>query len=130
MIFELEDKYLPEVLEINKRENFFIPNINSPLVSVKAILVNKKGKIIGSAYVKTTCDLTISLDSSANEIEKAKALKETIEKLRPVLIAKGYDDCQVFCLNEEMAQSLEKHFEFKRSEGIAMHRRLLSGKGN
>lgn len=130
MLENLQIEHIEQIERIAENDQFYLPDITSPLTCIRKVLKDENGKIVGSAFVNITCDLTFSVDPNIPEITRAKLLKETIETLKPDLIKKGFIDCQVFCYHESMAKALEKHFGFKRSDGIAMHRRLFDGETN
>ena len=120
--FELSD--MVEVAKINSRDPFMLPTMTNPLVIVKKTMLHR-GKVVGAFTANITCDLSVTLDPTLSVLRRAKLIIILAENLIDELIAKGFEDCQVFCLNEQMAKILVKHMGFVRSEGIALHRRLV-----
>ena len=123
-IRNLELKDLITVESIHKEVSEFpLPNVNSSMYPVQKV-IEVEGKIVGSAFVQITTEISLSLIEELDRITKAKI--NLFSTLLHELSSLGFEDTHVFVLpksDSQYAEFLIKHFEFVRAQGIPLYLR-------
>lgn len=124
---EFKDYFNFEKLH-KKNSRFPLHHLSKKLYPVKK-LIEVDDKIIGSALLHMTSEVSLILDSDLSTFARAKAIKEFFNLLPMELKELGLEDTHVFVVpetDESYARSLIKHFGFKIATGIPLYYELLS----
>jgi hypothetical protein len=124
MLRDLELKDLKLLEQIHDRScSFPMPYIIDPRYVIKTSILSDDKRLIGMSFVKSTCELSLILDSEISKFSKSRALKELFKYLPDKIIKKGFNDVHLIADSSDYAELLNRHFEFKENEGISMYRR-------
>ena len=119
---EFKDYFNFEKL-IKKSGQFPLTHLNNHLYPVKKV-IEINDKIVGSALLHRTSEVSLVLDSDLSNYTKAKLIKEFFSVLPNELERLHLEDTHVFITPEsgdKYCESLKKHFGFKDATGQALY---------
>jgi hypothetical protein len=119
---EFKDYFNFEKL-IKKSGQFPLVHLDNYLYPIKKV-VEINGKIMGSAILHRTSEVSLVLDSDLSNFSKAKAIMEFFALLPNELERLHLEDTHVFVTpesGEKYCDSLKKHFGFREATGKALY---------
>jgi hypothetical protein len=100
-----------------------LPKLNSKLYPVQKV-IEEDGKILGSAFLHLTSDVSIILDPSLSNLTRARLIKEFFSIVPKELMDNNLEDTRVFVNPENdtrYAEFLIRHFGFVKDKGIPLY---------
>lgn len=122
MIRDLELRDLLTVESFNAH-NHQLPKLGSRLYPSQKV-IEENGKVLGSAFLHLTSDVSIILDPSLPNLTRARLIKEFFSIVPKELMDNNLEDTRVFVNPEndvKYAEFLMKHFGFVKDKGIPLY---------
>lgn len=122
MIRDLELRDLVRLESIHNSQ-YPLPRLGSKLYPVQKV-IEIDGKVLGSAYLHLTSEVSLVLDQGLSNFIKAELIREFFNTLPSELMRIGLTDTHVFVVpetDEKYAESLVKHFGFVKAKGIPLY---------
>jgi len=121
----IRDLQLRDLIHLEKmnHNNHQLPKLGSKLYPVQKV-IEVDGKLLGSAFLHLTSDISIILDPSLSTLTRAKLIKEFFGELPKELLKNDLEDTRVFVNPEndvKYAEFLIKHFGFVKDKGIPLY---------
>jgi len=110
-------------LEAIHKGRYPLPLLGNKLYPVQKI-AEKDGKLLGSAYLHLTSEVSLIIDPSICNIMKARLIKEIVPELLSAGKDQGLQDTHVFVTEdspEGYADFLKKHFGFIDASGKVLY---------
>jgi len=111
MIRDLELKDLMSLEKIHNGQ-YPLPGITSRLYPVIKV-IEVDGKLLGCAYLHLTSEVSLVLDQELSNFTKAELIREFCNILPQELTILGLAGTHVFLDDNNFAEALKKHFNFK-----------------
>lgn len=122
MIRDLELRDLVSLEKMNQNGHQ-LPKLGSKLYPSQKV-IEKNGKILGSAFLHLTSDMSIILNPSLSNLCRARLIKEFFSVVPKELMDNNLEDTRVFVNPESdvrYAEFLIRHFGFVKDRGISLY---------
>lgn len=106
LILNTVNSNIHEIDKINSY-GFVSPDLANPLLISKKIAVSK-GKVIGFAGVRLTCEGILILDKDQSTVTRSRAALDLINKCKEDIKKLNLEDCHVFVRDSAVERFLKK----------------------
>lgn len=117
---ELRDLIIVEGIHNGK---YPLPKLGSKLYPVQKV-IEVDGKVLGTAYLHLTSEVSLILDPKLSNLTRAKLLKEFFSVLPEELLKNDLEDTHVFVTpesGEKFVEFLKRHFNFVIAKGTPLY---------
>lgn len=121
----IRDLELRDLITIESFHNgkYPLPRLESKLYPVQKV-IEIDGKILGTAYLHLTSEVSLILEPSLNNLTRARLIKEFFSILPEELIKNDLHDTHIFVTEdcgEKYVEFLKKHFKFINATGTPLY---------